>query len=276
MNMKLNFKKIAMALRPKRRPRILTVKSAVYLSPHLIRVTFAGPELEGFPLGHEGANCKLVLPRDGETRADFDAWFAPDGPDEKVHAVRTYTVRAFRPDSLELDIDFVAHGDQGPATRWAQNAAPGSFLGFFGPSQPKMTEYYADWYLVAADLSAMPVAEASLEAMPADAKGVAIFEVPSKEDIREIKAPDGIELHWLIHKNTHVPSTAQAEFVRSMDWPPGTVQTCIAGESSVIRSLREHLHKERKVPRKDTYISGYWKIGLVEDEHQKMKRNEAA
>jgi NADPH-dependent ferric siderophore reductase len=265
-----------MALRPKRRPRILNVSSAVYLSPNMIRVTFSGPELEGFPLGHEGANCKLVLPRDGESREEFDAYFAPDGPDEKVHAVRTYTVRSFRPDSLELDIDFVAHGDQGPATRWAQGAKPGSFLGFFGPSQPKITEYHADWYLVAADLSAMPIAEATLEAMPMDAKGIALFEVPTSEDIREITAPEGVKLNWLVLEDTHKPSTAQLAFIQTMDWPSGVLQTCIAGESSVIRSLRSYLHNERKVLKKDTYISGYWKIGLIEEEHQKMKRAEAA
>jgi hypothetical protein len=41
-------------------------------------------------------------------------------------------------------------------------------------------------------------------------------------------------------------------------------------------AIRDHLNNTRQVPRKDTYISGYWKIGLVEDEHQKMKRAEAA
>lgn len=265
-----------MANQPKRRPRFLSVKSSRYLSPNFIRVTFAGPELEGFPIGHEGANCKLVLPREGESRQDFEAYFEPDAPAEKVHPVRTYTVRSFRADSLELDIDFVAHGDTGPATRWAQSAAPGSFLGFMGPGPQKVTDFHADWYLVAADLSAMPVAEATLEAMPADARGVALFEVPSKEDIREIFVPSGVELHWLVQADVHKPSTAQIEFVKSMDWPDGTVQTCIAGESSVIRSLRDYLHNERKVPKADTYISGYWKIGLVEDEHQKMKRAEAA
>lgn len=265
-----------MLKRLKRRPRILTVQSTRQLSPHLLRVTFAGPELEGFPLKHEGANCKLVLPRTGESRADFEAYFAPDGPEEKVHPVRTYTVRSHRPDKLELDIDFVVHGDEGPATRWAQDAGPGSYLGFFGPSQTKVAEFYADWYLLAADLSAMPIVEATLEAMPADASGVAVFEVPSAEDIRDIEAPKGIDITWLIHEDPHVPSTAQVAFVKSIDWRSGVLQTCIAGESSVIRALRDYLHNDRKVPKKDTYISGYWKIGLVEDEHQKMKRAEAA
>ncbi|MCV0427770.1 MAG: siderophore-interacting protein [Roseibium sp.] len=265
-----------MATKPKRRPRFLTVLSTRYLSPNFIRVTFAGPELEGFPIGHEGANCKLVLPRDGESREEFEACFAADAPEAKAHPVRTYTVRSFRPDILELDIDFVAHGDEGPATRWAQQATKDSFLGFMGPSQPKLTEFYADWYLVAADLSAMPVAEATLEAMPDNASGLAVFEVPSKDDIRDIAAPEGVMVQWLVNENVHKPSTAQIDLVRSMEWPSGVVQTCIAGESSVIRALRDHLHNERNLPKKDTYISGYWKIGLVEDEHQKMKRAEAA
>jgi len=265
-----------LARKPRSRPRVLTVRSARYLSPNMIRVTFAGPELEGFPAGHEGANCKILLPRDGESREAFEAHFKPDGSEERVHPVRTYTVRAFRAESLELDIDFVAHGDEGPATRWAQQAREGSFLGFRGPSQPKITEFYADWYLIAADLSAMPVAEATLEAMPRDAKGVAVFEVPSKEDIRELPLPAGIDVIWLVQPDVHKPSTAQTDFIREMDWPGGVVQTCIAGESSVIRAIRDHLHNERGLPKADTYISGYWKIGLVEDEHQQLKRAEAA
>ena len=265
-----------MALKLKRAPRILTVKSAVYLSPNFIRVTFAGPELEGFPQGQEGANCKLVLPRDGESREAFEAYHAPDGPSEKVHPVRTYTVRAYRADTLELDIDFVAHGDEGPATRWAQGAKEGSFLGFFGPSQPKLTEFYADWYLIAADLSAMPVAEATLEKFPADAQGFAVFEVPLEADIRPVSVPAGITVTWLVQDDIYRPSTAQLDTIKALPWRDGVVQTCIAGESSVIRALRDYLHNQRQVPKKDTYISGYWKIGLIEDEHQIAKREEAA
>jgi NADPH-dependent ferric siderophore reductase len=79
----------------------------------------------------------------------------------------------------------------------------------------------------------------------------------------------------LVHPDPTQPSTRQEDFIRAMDWPEGRVQTCIAGESSVVRSLRAFLHQEKALPRGDTYISGYWKIGLVEDEHQKIKRAEA-
>ena len=185
---------------------------------------------------------------------------------------RTYTVRKFDAGTQELSIDFVAHGDDGPASRWASHAKAGDFLGFAGPSTPKLARFNADWYLVAADPSAIPVAAVALEAMPRDAQGVAIFEVTAKEDQQEIDAPEGIDVHWLVHPDPHTPSTQQEDFIRAMDWPTGRVQTCIAGESAVIRSLRAFHSNEKQVPREDTYISGYWKIGLIEDQHQKAKR----
>ena len=103
---------------------------------------------------------------------------------------------------------------------------------------------------------------------------MAIFEVTSTKDRQDIDIPTGFDVHWLVQPDPHIPSTAQEELIRSLEWPYGRVQTCIAGESSVIRSLRGLLANEKQVPRADTYISGYWKIGLVEDEHQKAKRLE--
>ena len=255
--------------KPKRRiPRLLTVSRARLLTPSMIRVTFAGPELADILPGCEGAHCKIMLPTNGQSREDFAAQLA-DGPKP---ATRTYTIRNVRTKPAEMDIDFVAHGDEGPASAWAHRAEPGSFCGFTGPGTVKLTDFYADWYLVAADMSALPVAAATLEAMPRNAKGLAIFEITSDEDRQEIDAPPGVELRWLVQPDPHRRSMAQEELIRSLDWPAGTVQTCIAGESGVIRSLRGFLHNEKQLPKRDTYISGYWKIGLVEDEHQAMRR----
>lgn len=253
-------------------PRLLTVKKAWRLTPNMIRVTFAGPELAGFPQGREGGNCKLMLPEPGETREHF-AKRLVDGP---APVRRTYTVRHFLKDSQELSIDFVAHGDKGPASRWASRAIAGDFLGFSGPSTPKVDHFDADWYLVAADPSAIPVAAATLEAMPRDAKGVAVFEITSAQDQQEIDAPDGVRMYWLLHPNPHEASTAQEAFIRALDWPKGRIQTCIAGESGVLKSLRAFLRQQENLQRADTYISGYWKIGLVEEEHQKAKRAEGS
>lgn len=248
--------------------RVLVVKDAWHLTPNMIRVVFAGPSLDGFPQGREGGNCKLMIPELDEALDTFTARLQSGPPPVR----RTYTVRKYDAMVQELTIDFVAHGDEGPASRWARHAKPGDFLGFAGPSAPKVTSFNADWYLVAADLSAIPVAAAALEAMPRDAKGVAIFEVTSPEDRQNINIPDGIDVHWLIQPDPHVPSAAQETLIRSLDWPTGRVQSCIAGEAGVINSLRGFLMNEKKLPKEDVYVSGYWKIGLIEDDHQRAKR----
>lgn len=257
-----------------RRPaaRVVTVSAVRRLTPNMIRLTVTAPELAGVPAGCEGANCKILLPEAGETRAAFAARLT-EGPRP---VTRTYTVRHWRPELLEMDVDFVDHGDGGPASAFALRAQPGDFLGLAGPGPAKITDFVADWYLVAADMSALPVAAAVLEAMPRDARGVAIFEVTDPADRQQIDAPAGIEQHWLIQPDPHQPSTAQEALIRSLPWPEGRVQTCVAGESGAIKALRAYLHQERGLDRGDTYISGYWKIGLVEDEHQQMKRRETA
>lgn len=83
-------------------------------------------------------------------------------------------------------------------------------------------------------------------------------------------------MHWLVHSDPINAPLQQETFIRQLVWPEGRIQTGIAGESGVIKNLRAFLYQEKALPRSDTYISGYWKIGLVEDQHQKLKRSEAA
>ncbi|MDB6177682.1 siderophore-interacting protein [Paracoccus sp. Z330] len=253
-------------------PRLLTVTEARHITPNMIRVTFGGPELEGLPEGRESANCKLMLPEINEDRAAFLNRLS-EGP---APIRRTYTVRHHWPDRQELVIDFVDHGDNGPASAWARAAKPGAFLAFNGPGPVKVQHFEADFYVLAADMSALPMAAAVLEAMPRDAKGVAFFEITSPEDQQLIDAPAGVAINWLLHPQPHNSSGAMLHNITSMDWPEGRVQICIAGEHGAIATLRKHLLVERGLDRGDCYISGYWKIGLVEDEHQALKRTEAA
>lgn len=255
----------------KRVPKILTVVAAWSLTPHMIRVTLTAPEIKDMSPDCAGANCKLFLPDVGQPIADFTAQLA-GGPRPTV---RTYTVRAIRPDNCEMDIDFVDHGDGGPASAWARRAKEGDFLGFAGPGPVKVQSFYADRYLVVADMSALPVAAATLEAMPKDAKGTAIFEIMSPEDKQDFAMPAGIEPHWIVNADPHQSSPEIPDMIAAMDWPNGVVQTCIAGESGMIKTLRQDLLVTKGLPKKDCYISGYWKIGLIEDEHQQLKRAEA-
>ena len=263
----------------KQNGHFLTVKQVRSLTPNMLRVTLHCPSVAGFDAGINGAHCKLLLPQAGTSADTFKQIITiqPNALSMEIRPIRrTYTVRYFRSETKEMDIDFVNHGDDGPASSWARQAEPGSFLGLLGPASPKIKEFYADWYLVAADMSALPVAGATIESMPKNAKGLAIFEITTEADKQSLNAPAGLEIHWMIHSNSHVPSIAQLSFLKEMNWPTGTVQTCIAGESSLIKQLRHYLITEKNLPKQDTYISGYWKIGLVEDEHRVWKNTQNA
>lgn len=251
-------------------PRLLNVASARHLGPNMIRVTLTGDGMDTISEGCEGANCKLLLPEPGQSRADFAARLA-DGPRP---VTRTYTVRHFRKAAGEIDIDFVAHGDNGPASAWAARATAGDFIGFAGPGPVKVASFHAGWYLLAADLSALPVVAATLEAMPRSARGIAFFEVPDAGDRQQIAAPPGVVQHWIV--TAPGAESPLERLIRAVSWPTVPVQTCIAGESGTIKAVRHHLHVERGIPRDHTYISGYWKRGMIEDEHQAMKRRDSA
>ncbi|MBO6626552.1 MAG: SIP domain-containing protein, partial [Roseicyclus sp.] len=80
---------------------------------------------------------------------------------------------------------------------------------------------------------------------------------------------------WLIHDDPHRASREQVRIVEALRWPEGRVRTLIAGETGVVRSLRLLLRGDRGLDRRDVYASGYWRIGLAEDEHQKVKRAES-
>ncbi|NRB35912.1 MAG: siderophore-interacting protein [Rhodobacteraceae bacterium] len=253
---------------PERTPLLLSVLRTARITPNMIRVTLTGPAVSGLPADCAGGHCKLLIPMPGQTRAEFLAQMQ-NGPRPTT---RTYTVRSIRCDTNEIDIDFVAHDNPGPASSWAELATDLDFCGFAGPGRPKLTRFDADWYLIAADMSALPLASAALEIMPKDARGVAVFEIMSPEDRQEIIAPRGIVQHWIVNPNPHKASTVQEDLITRLDWPNGRVKTLIAGETSAVRSLRFLVRAQRAVDRKDAYASGYWHIGMTEDGHQQVKR----
>ena|SRR5690606_39609058 len=85
---------------------VLVVKHTEYLNPRYVRVTLTG---EGVPLYENvvvGANNKIFLP-DNQGNVYFD---------QQKSIRRTYTHRGIDLQKNEMYIDFVAHGDDGPAS----------------------------------------------------------------------------------------------------------------------------------------------------------------
>ena len=92
-------------------------------------------------------------------------------PDDVRPPIRTFTIRELRPAELELDVDFVLHGDTGPASTWAGRASPatgsrssGRTRGTRRSSATSTIQAAADtdWTLLAGDETALPAITAIL------------------------------------------------------------------------------------------------------------------
>lgn len=79
---------------------VFTVKKKLLITPHFIRVVFHIGENQAELLANvkSGSNNKIFIPTE-----------------ENSTVMRTYTNRKIDLEKHELSIDFVAHGDNGPA-----------------------------------------------------------------------------------------------------------------------------------------------------------------
>jgi NADPH-dependent ferric siderophore reductase len=211
------------------------------LSPSFLRVTFTGEHLAHFAdLGHD-QRIKVVLPLPGVDIAEF-----PDGPDwyqrwralpdERRHPLRTYTVRAVRQAEREVDVDFVLHGDGGPASRWASAARAGDRVALVGPDARYPGPIAGrEWappadarrLLLAGDETAVPAISVIAESLSGDVPATILLEVPHREDVLGLRTRPGVEVTWLprdgaAHGARLVPAVreAAAELARELATAP--------------------------------------------------------
>lgn len=235
----------------------LEVRSNHRLTPNMRRIVLQGSELADFPAGQEGGYVKLV----------FDP--AEEGGKPTL---RSYTIRAFDAPGQALTLDFVDHGDGGPASSWANSAEPGDPITIRGPGDPKLAAPDADWFLLAGDMSALPALAVNLENLPADARGHALIEVLSEDDRQSIDHPEGIELTWLVNPDPERPNILLDERVRALPWLPGTPYPWFAGEFSTMRSMRRYFRDESGIDKHAMYCSCYWKLGDTDEGMKQAKK----
>ncbi|RBY94532.1 siderophore-interacting protein [Blastococcus sp. TBT05-19] len=181
------------------------------LGESFLRVTFTGPELDVFASNGWDQRIKVMLPLPGRGVVDCpagDDWYGEWRalPPERQMPIRTYTVRAARPELLEVDVDFVLHGATGPASAWAESAAAGDEVVLVGPNArfPGPTGGY-EWHppadasclLIAGDETAVPAICAIVESLPEGRHARVLLEVPTAGDALNVAAPRGVEISWL-------------------------------------------------------------------------------
>jgi len=210
-------------------PHPAEVRRVQQLGTNFRRFTFTGPTMHQFGSDGFDQRIKLVLPLDGLGMAPLPGgpeWYLRwrELPDELRNPIRTYTVRAVRPELAEVDVDMVLHGVSGPASRWAVEAGPGSQAILLGPNADHDGAHggidfhppaHADCLLLGGDETAVPAIASILSRLPADTVGEALLEVPAGDDMLDLVAPAGMRVTWLardgaVHGDRLVPAMRQA------------------------------------------------------------------
>lgn len=290
------------------RPFAVSVAGLRRLSDTFTRVTFTGPDLHDFGTAGLDQRVKVMLPLPTggitplpEGEYWYDAW--RQLPESRRNPIRTYTVRAVRPSLREIDIDFVTHGEAGPASRWVLGARVGDELCIVGPdAQGENPHSGIEWrpgdarnVLIAGDETAAPAICAILAALPRDARGCAFIEVPDEGDVMHTGAPEGVQVTWLSRAQAVAAHGAVLEeavrtwtsrFVtartgadlpdvdieRDILWevpqaatpPSADLYAWLAGEASVIKTLRRFLVSETGIDRRQVAFMGYWRDGRAQ------------
>ncbi|MET8979054.1 siderophore-interacting protein [Streptomyces sp. NPDC004539] len=243
------------------------------ISPSLVRVSFAGDDLRHFHSHGYDQSLSLFVPHPGqrEPRVPIelgDGWWQGwrDLPDDVRAVMRSYTLRELRCGPDEIDIDFVLHTPAGPASAWAERAAPGDRVLLLGPAVADNRAIRfrapedADLLVLWGDSTALPAIAAILEALPERQKVRVWIDVHDTSDVIHLTAPPDTEINWLVGEDS-------LAHLRAASLPPAELPyVWIAGESGSVKALRRHFVQERGIDRRRVTFVGYWRQGMSEEE----------
>ena len=250
--------------RARRQPprfRQMWVRRVGYVNPRLVRVTFAGPDLEGLTVEHPAASVRLLLPWPGTQELVVPSWHGNEFllPDGRRPAIRTFTPCRVDRETFELELDIVIH-DGGVASEWAQAAAAGDPAAISGPGRGYVIDRDAPAFFLGGDETAIPALSQILRALPPERPVQVHIEV-AHADAR-IALPDHprVTVEWYDPTPSASPGDALFAAVRGADLEPG-IQVWVAGEAAAVQRIRRHLFEDRGLPRSQASVRGYWKLG---------------
>lgn len=259
----------------------LTVLRTQRLSPHWMRVTLGGGEIEQFrPMGYDQW-FRIFLPLGGDEGLErlpakanklFGYLRYLRIPDGVRPVMRNYTVRAYRAatatEVAEIDVDFVLHGSAedgtaGPASRWAETCEPGESVVIIDEGLAFNPERGVDRVVLVADETGLPAVAGICATLPAEASGLAIVEVPSAEDALDFEHPAGITVRWVVREHGVKPGTLALQALRETALPDAPFHAYLVGEQALPTDGRRHLVTERGVSKDLVSFCGYWRVGAA-------------
>ncbi|HED4877971.1 TPA: siderophore-interacting protein [Stenotrophomonas maltophilia] len=287
----------------------VALKERRVLSPSLDRMVFTGADVARMKTEGPDQRIKVFFPLPGQDAPDVpsgDDWYARYRalPDDARPPMRTFTLRQLRAEECEVDVDFVLHGETGPASRWATHARPGDRVVLLAPDADCADSSEGwEWkppagvgqVLLVADETALPAVAGILEELAGLAdppRTLALLEIAQAGDAVPLKAPATAELVWLprgqeVHgqrllqavqaRLAAASAVAEGAELDEIDvdaqilWEQadasadGAMYAWVAGEAGAVMAIRRYLVKDCGLDRRAITFMGYWRQGRVLD-----------
>ena len=245
--------------------RVASVRRIERLTLRMLRVTLAGPELEGFTVAEPAAIVRLLLPPPGADELALPTWNGNEFllADGRRPTIRTFTPRRADPQARELDVEIVVHG-QGAASGWAEAAATGSPAAVSGPGRGYAIDPAAPGFLLAGDETAIPAISQLLEVLPADRPVRVLAELADPDARLPLPHHPGAAVEWCDLPRGAPPGDSLVAAIRAEALGTGT-RVWVAGEAAAVQRIRHHLFHDRRLPRSQASVRGYWKHGRAGD-----------
>lgn len=287
----------------------VALKERRVLSPSLDRMVFTGADVARMKSEGPDQRIKVFFPLPGQRVPQVPSgadWYRRYRalPDDQRPPMRTYTLRQLRAEQGEVDVDFVLHGETGPASRWAIHARPGDRVLLLAPDADCADSSEGwEWkppvgvgqVLLVADETALPAVAGILEELAARVdppRTLALLEVAQAGDAVRLKAPATAELVWLPRGRASygqpllqavqarlaaAPGGVAGEALEEIDvdtqilWEQadsrvaGPLYAWVAGEAGAVMAIRRHLLRACGLDRRAITFMGYWRQGRVLD-----------
>lgn len=245
--------------------RRVEVLGTEHLSSRMVRVTFAGPELAGLSVDEPAASVRLLLPSRGMQDLVMPTWNGNEFllTDGRRPVIRTFTPYGLDRERLELDLLIVIHGT-GAASAWAETVRPGDPAAISGPGRGYRVPHDAPAFLLAGDETAIPAMVQLLLALPTHSRIETHVEVATSAARLPLPDRPGATVEWHEAAAASSPGDALVEAVAGAALPTG-VRVWAAGEAAAMQRIRRHAFQERRLPRAQTTVRGYWKHGRAGD-----------
>jgi NADPH-dependent ferric siderophore reductase len=241
--------------------RHLVVRALVPVSPRLLRITFGGPDLEGFTVDEPAASVRLLLPASASDPLVIPTWNGNEFllPDGSRPTIRTFTPRRVDTAGGVLDLEAVIHG-RGVASEWAARVEPGAAAAISGPGRGYTIDPDAPAFLLAGDETAIPAISQLLEVLPTGTPTQVHIEVARLDARLMLPEHPRATIAWYDLAPGAPPGAALVAAVRDAELVPGA-RVWVAGEAAGVQRIRRHLFEERAKPRAEATVRGYWKHG---------------